>query len=111
MAPRKRGFFAIECFGTTIDALKGKMDSDYALAQLIAEKLDGKFWQVTPGEWWVVVEGVSSQRLVILANDPFGVSFTPKELTIGLADLKTRVVEALHEAGVIYEDGTWALSA
>ena len=85
-------------------------ESDFALAQLIAKTLQGKFWQVTAGEWWVVVEGISSQKLVVLTNDPFGAMITPKELTMSLADLKKRVMECLLEAGIISEDGSWAIA-
>jgi hypothetical protein len=85
-------------------------DSDFALAQHIATTLTGKFWQVTAGEWWVVVEGISSQKLVILTNDPFGATFTPKQLTMSLADLKRRVVDCLVQAEIITEDGSWAIA-
>jgi len=83
-------------------------ESDYALARTIANKLSGKFWQVTLGEWWVVIEGISSQKLVVLTNDPFGVAFTPLDLTIGLQELRKRVLLVLLEEGIVYEDGSWA---
>jgi hypothetical protein len=85
------------------------MDSneDYMLAKLIAEKLKGRFWEITAGEWWVVVEGMSRQRLVIWTNDPFGITFTPKELTISLAELKEKTLSFLVQEGVVQEDGSW----
>lgn len=83
-------------------------DSDYALAKVIADQLNGKFWQVTLGEWWVVVEGVTSQKLVVLTNDPFGIAFTPNNPNKGLLDLRNRVMRYLLEGGVIYDDGSWA---
>lgn len=84
--------------------------SDYALAQMVAEKLNGKFWQVTPGDWWVVVEGISSQKLVVLTNDPLGIAFSPKELTIGMSELRSRVLLYLRKCNVICEDGSWAMA-
>lgn len=85
-------------------------DSDFALAKLIADKLKGSFWQVTVGEWWVVVEGVSRQKLVILTNDPFGVCFTPRQLTIGLEELRMRVMGVLQSTDVIHDDGSWKIA-
>jgi hypothetical protein len=87
-----------------------ELESDYALAKTIAEKLSGRFWEVTLGEWWVVVEGISSHKLVILTNDPFGIAFTPCELTMALEDLRKRIMQVLLQAGVVSEDGSWAQS-
>ena len=86
-------------------------DNDFALARLIADKLEGRFWQITLGEWWVVVEGVTAQRLVIWTNDPFGVTFTPDKLSMGLQGLKDKVIGFLIEDGIISEDGAWAFAA
>ncbi len=85
-------------------------ETDYTLARTIADRLKGKFWQVTLGEWWVVIEGVSAQKLVVLTNDPFGVSFTPAELSASLQDLRKKVLSLLVEEGLVYEDGSWAQS-
>jgi ABC-type amino acid transport substrate-binding protein len=85
-------------------------EADVALAKLIADELQGRFWQVTAGDWWVVIEGVSSQKLVLLTNDPFGIAFTPRELTIGLKDLKERAMAHLQTAGIVGEDGSWRVS-
>lgn len=86
-------------------------DSDFALAQRVASLLEGKFWQITVGEWWVVVEGVSSQKLVVLTNDPLGIAFSPKDMSIGVEELKMRVIRYLYTAGMICEDGSWAAAA
>ena len=83
------------------------IESDLALAQIIASRLMGKYWSVTPGEWWVSVEGVSSQKLVILTNDPLEIAFQPKELSIGLEKLREKVFADLVQARVINEDGSW----
>ncbi len=95
--------------GTRFDVALGMLpDCDYALARIIADQLKGKFWEVTLGEWWVVVEGVTSQKLVVLTNDPFGVAFTPDKPNRGVLDLKKRVMGYLLQSGIIYEDGSWA---
>jgi len=86
-------------------------DADFALAQSITAALKGKFWQVTPGEWWVVVEGVSSRKLVIWTNDPFGISFAPRKMNLAVARLRWRVIQQLQEAGIIFDDGSWTLAA
>ena len=82
-------------------------NDDFVLAKLIADKLQGKFWEITAGEWWVTVEGMSRQRLVIWTNDPFGVSFTPRELTLSLATLKEKVMLQLVTDEIVLEDGSW----
>lgn len=86
-------------------------DSDFELARAVAEALAGKFWQVTAGDWWVIVEGVSNHKLVVLTNDPFGIGFTPKEMNIAVAQLRGKVLDYLVEAGIICEDGSWASMA
>ena len=85
-------------------------ESDFAIARTIAEKLNGRFWEVTLGEWWVIVEGMSSQRLVVLTNDPFGVAFAPGELTIALEDLRKRILLVLVDEKIVSEDGSWTQS-
>lgn len=86
------------------------IESDIALAQIIASRLMGKYWSVTPGDWWVTVEGVSSQKLVVLTNDPFGIGFQPKELSMSLATLRDRVWKDLRDSNVINDDGSWCYS-
>jgi len=86
-------------------------EPDMELAQKITEELQGKFWSVNPGDWWVVVEGMTRQRLVILTNDPLGICFTPKEMTPYLTTLKQTVLEMLIGCGLVHEDGSWAPSA
>ena len=86
-------------------------NSDLALARAIAKRLTGKFWQVTLGEWWVVVEGECIDKLVIWTNDPFGIHFTPQSTKPDFARLRWRVTQELQEAGLICEDGTWSEAA
>src|SRR5437764_14870495 len=85
-------------------------DADFALAQSITAALKGKFWQVTPGEWWVVVEGVSSRKLVIWTNDPFGITFAPKIPNLAVSRMRWKAMQYLQKAEIIYDDGTWTLS-
>ena len=86
-------------------------NADFALAKVIAEKLNGKFWEVVPGDWWVTIEGVSRQRLVIWTNDPFGISFTPKELSLSLSHVKQKIMDCLVAENIVLEDGSWRYQA
>jgi len=79
-----------------------------ALARSIANALEGKFWQVTLGDWWVVVEGQSIQKLVVWTNDPFEISFSPQDTPLDLARVKWQVLQYLHQAAIISEDGAWS---
>src|ERR1051326_8150612 len=95
--------------GTMFVVRLGMMQTepDAILARRIAEQLEGKFWGVTPGDWWVVVEGITAQKLTVLTNDPLGICFSPPELTLGLSRLRSRIMDELVAAEIVNEDGSW----